>query len=158
MTATAFHVFILIIFNGHVEKAHGRNINNHIKTMKRFKYMSCFLLVMTLSIILASCSSDDDNVGAGSNSEFVGKWEAEDGDWGYKFNENGTGFGYEINDRWAIRWEYRNNSLIITDDDDEDPDVDILHISYKDDEMIVFTFDGEYDENVLYKVNRFSFE
>ncbi len=130
--------------------------------MKFFKYMSWLLVAMTLSIGLAACSNDDDDV-SGGKSELVGKWESESGQWGYKFDANGKGYGFEtsngsLEDRWNITWKYNNNRLILTDVDDNYKEV--LHVTYLDDDMMTVYFEeyGEDEINVLYKVRKFSWE
>lgn len=132
--------------------------------MKIFKYMSWLLVAMTLSIGLAACSNDgDDDDVSGGKSELVGKWETEDGQWGYKFDANGKGYGFETSngslaDRWNITWKYNNNRLILTEGVDND--IEVLRVTYLDDDMMIVYFEeyGEDEVNVLYKVRKFSWE
>ncbi len=131
--------------------------------MKIFKYMSWLLVAMTLSIGLTACSSDDDDDDvSGGKSELVGKWESEDGGWGYKLDSNGKGYGFEgdygkVYDRWNITWKYNNNRLIFTEVVDND--IEVLHVTYMDDDIMMFYWeDDEDDTDVLYKVRKFSWE
>lgn len=134
--------------------------------MKFFKYMSWLLVAMTLSIGLAACGSDDDDDDvSGGKSELVGKWESEDGGWGYKLDSNGKGFGFEsdygeVYDRWGITWKYNNNRLILTDVDDNYKYKEILHVTYLDDDIMMFYYEDEDNEDVrvLNKVRKFSWE
>ena len=136
--------------------------------MKIFKYLSWLLVAMTLSIGLAACSNDDDDDDvSGGKSELVGKWEMEEGGWGYRFDADGKGFGFEQPygeepEFWDITWRYNNNLLIITDVSNEYQRAgysEVFHITYMDEDIIMFYYDGDEDNNqILYKVRKFSWE
>lgn len=130
--------------------------------MKLFKYMSWLLVAMTLTIGLAACSNDDDDDDvSGGKSELVGKWEREDSYIAFKLDANGKGYLIEypyVDEPFDITWKYKNNRLILTGEDDEIHE--ILHITYMDEDIMMFYYEeeGEDETDIFYKVRKFSWE
>jgi len=147
-----------------------------------------FLIAVIMAAIIfgvTACGTDDDKKsnepdypeypnnpgdnpggnGGESNStkaKLVGKWESSDlGEiWGFQFNSDGTGIGFEDNGRdvWPIEWSYSDNLLYI-EFPDEPGEYALAKVVYISDTFLIWTDPKGEGENIKFrKVSKFSWE
>ena len=111
-----------------------------------FKYLYTTLALLFISFSLASCSDDDDDVSASTDSALVGTWyQHYQGSYGYEdetyntLKSDGTGYSKErdkTNGVWSewyieeFKWEVKKGILKLTWTDDEYED-EVEYLNYK---------------------------
>lgn len=122
--------------------------------------MALLLLSISMCIGFAACGSDDDDNGVVSGkSELVGRWLI-DVDYGFKFDADGNGYGWENEqgeiERWPITWTFRNDVITIYEKDGPlDEEIEVL---YMEEGSMLCRYDGESDTWTMTKVRKFSWE
>lgn len=128
--------------------------------MKFTKYMALLLLSISMCIGFAACGSDDDDNGVVSGkSELVGRWLI-DVDYGFKFDADGNGYGWENEqgeiERWPITWTFRNDVITIYEKEGAlDEEIEVL---YMDEGSMLCRYNDESDTWTMTKVRKFSWE
>lgn len=143
-----------------------------------------FLIAVVMAAIIfgvTACGTDDDKknnepdypeypnnpggTGGESNStkaKLVGKWESSDlGEiWGFQFNSDGTGIGFEANGRdiWPLEWSYSDNMLLFAYPDEPGEYDKTKVVSVSDKYLILADPEGEGENIKLSKVSEFSWE